>query len=94
MWHIEGFDAKGDANELAAWLQAELLPYFRAQGFSVRVFMTAASLGPRQFWLATEMERFGDIDGWAARAGERGAELIANLLARVDRMQGGVVTEL
>lgn len=94
MWHIEGFDAKGNADELATWLRAEFLPYFRAQGFTVRLFMTAASLGPRQFWLATEMESFADIDGWAARAGERGAELIAYLLARVDRMQGGVVTEL
>jgi hypothetical protein len=94
MWHIEGFDARGDAAQLAGWLQTEFLPYFRAQGFSVRVFVTAASLGPRQFWLATEMDGFGDIDSWAARAGERGAELISSLLTRVDRMQGGVVTEL
>lgn len=94
MWHVEGFDPIGDAGELAAWLRDRFLPYFRAQGFTVRVFMTQASLGPRQFWLATEMTGFGDIDGWAARAGDDGAHLIAELLARATRMQGGIVTEL
>lgn len=94
MWHIEGFDAIGDAGELAAWLRDRFLPYFRERGFTVRVFMTQASLGPRQFWLATAMDGFGDIDGWAARAGEEGAALISELLARTTRMQGGIVTEL
>jgi hypothetical protein len=94
MWHVEGFDAKEDATDLAAWLRDRFLPHFRAQGFTVRVFMTQASLGPRQFWLATEMAGFGDIDGWAARAGDEGAALITELLAKTTRMQGGIVTEL
>ena len=94
MWHVEGFDAKGDGGELAVWLRDQFLPVFRARGFSVRVFMTQASLGPRQFWLATEMTGFGDIEGWAERAGPDGAALIQELLARTERMQGGIVTEL
>lgn len=94
MWHVEGFDATGDAAELATWLRERFLPYFRGRGFTVRIFMTQASLGPRQFWLATEMAGFGDIDGWAARAGAEGAALISELLARTTRLQGGIVTEL
>jgi hypothetical protein len=92
MWHVEGFDAKEDATDLAAWLRDHLLPHFRAQGFTVRVFMTQAALGPRPIWLATA--GFGDIDGWAARAGDEGAALITELLAQTTRMQGGIVTEL
>lgn len=94
MWHVEGFDARGDVEELATWLREVFLPAFRGSGFSVRVFMTQASLGPRQFWLATEIAGFGDIEGWAERAGPDGAELIKQLLARTERMQGGIVTEL
>lgn len=94
MWHVEGFDARDDAAEVEALLRDRFLPYFRAQGFTVRVFVTQVSLGPRQFWLATEVASFADIDGWAARAGEEGAVLIGELLAKVDRIQGGVVREL
>ena len=44
--------------------------------------------------LATEMGRFGDIGDWAAKAGDESARLIAVLLARVDRIQAGIVEEL
>ncbi len=94
MWHVEGFNARGAPEEMEAFLRDRFLPYFRGRGFSVRVFVTQASLGPRQFWLATEMERFADIDGWQARGGEDGAALIADLLARADAIQASVVAEL
>ena len=94
MFHVEGFDAKGDGGELAAWLRDRFLPAFRARGFTVRVFMTETSLGPRQFWLATEMAGVSDSDSWAERAGPEGAALIQELLERTERMQGGIVTEL
>jgi hypothetical protein len=94
MWHVEGFDARGDDAALAAFLRDRFLPYFRERGFTVRAFQTQASLGPRAFWLATEIAAFDDIDGWPARAGEEGARLIGELLALTDRMQGGVVQEL
>ena len=94
MWHVEGFDASGDNAEVAAFLSERFLPYCRARGFTVRAFATEASLGPRAFWLATEIAGFGDIDQWAARAGDEGARLIGELLARADRLQGGVVREL
>jgi hypothetical protein len=94
MWHVEGFDARDDAGWVEAFLRDRFLPYFRAQGFEVRVFATAMSLGPRQFWLATAIASFADIDGWAERAGPEGAALIGDLLARVERMEGGVVREI
>jgi hypothetical protein len=94
MWHVEGFDAKGDAGEVAAFLSERFLPYFRARGFTVRAFATEASLGPRAFWLATEIASFADIDQWAERAGEEGGRLIGELLAKTGRMRGGVVREL
>lgn len=94
MWHVEGFDATGDAEALSAWLSDHFLPYFRSQGFTVRVFATQAGLGPRQFWLLTEIDGFGDIDDWQARAGEEGARLIRELLSRTTRLTAGVVGEI
>lgn len=94
MWHVEGFDAREDAASLERFLSERFLPYFRERGFSVRVFATRASLGPRQFWLATEMEQFGSIDRWAEQAGDEGGALIAELLGQVERIQAGVVEEL
>ncbi len=94
MWHVEGFDAKDDAGDLTTLLRDRLLPYFRDRGFNIRAFATQASLGPRQFWLATEMAGFAEIDGWAARAGDEGGALLAELLARCDRIQAAVVEEM
>lgn len=94
MWHVEGFDARGDAGEVEALLRDRFLPYFRRQGFTVHAYVTEVSLGPRQFWLATEIASFGDVDTWAARAGQGGGELIGELLALVHRMEGGIVREL
>jgi hypothetical protein len=94
MWHVEGFDARGDPAQMEAFLVERFLPYFREQGFSVRVFASRAKRGPRQFWLATEMDHFGSIDASPARAGDEGARLLAELLAGVDRLQAGVVEEL
>ena len=94
MWHVEGFDARGDPAALEQFLKERFLPYFRECGFSVRCFATRASLGPRQFWLATGMEGFGSIDGWADQAGAEGAQLIAELLTSVERLQAAVVEEL
>jgi len=37
--------------------------------------------------LATMMAGFGDIEGWAERAGPDGAVLIQEMLARTERMQ-------
>jgi hypothetical protein len=94
MWHVEGFDARDDPAELERFLADEFLPFFRTAGFEVRAFATRASLGPRQFWLATGMASFGSIDTWAKQAGPEGAQLIATLLSRVERMQAAVVEEI
>jgi hypothetical protein len=94
MWHVEGFNARDNAADLETFLRDRFLPYFRARGFNVRCYATRVSLGPRDFWLATEIARFGDIDGWATRAGDEGGRLITQLLAMVTRIQGGVVEEL
>ncbi|MCC6313678.1 MAG: hypothetical protein IT337_06665 [Thermomicrobiales bacterium] len=94
MWHVEGFSARDAPGDLEAFLRDRFLPYFRGRGFGVRVFVTQASLGSRQFWLATEMERFADIDGWPERAGDEGAALIDELLTLTDGIQASVVAEL
>ena len=94
MWHVEGFNARENPADVAAFLQDHLLPFFRERGFTVRAFATQAALGPRAFWLATEIVGFSDIDGWAAHAGDEGAELISGLLSMVEAVQAGVVQEL
>ena len=94
MWHVETFDSGGAPGEMETLLRDRLLPYFRGRGFNVRGFVRAASLGPRQFCLATELERFGDIDDWPARGGEEGAAIIADLLALAVGIEASVVEEL
>jgi len=94
MWHVETFDSRGEPGEMEALLRDRLLPYFRERGFNVRAFATQASLGERQFCLATEIERLGDIDGWPARAGAEGAAIIAELLRMAVGIKASVVAEL
>ena len=94
MWHVETFDSRGEPGEMEALLRDRLLPYFRTRGFNVRAFATQASLGERQFWLATEIERFGDIDEWPARAGDEGNAIIADLLRLAGDIKASVVAEL
>ncbi len=94
MWHVEAFDSRGAPGEMEALLRDRLLPYFRDRGFNVRAFVTQASLGERQFWLATEIDGFADIDGWPARAGEDGAAIIADLLRLATGIRASVIAEL
>jgi hypothetical protein len=94
MWHVEAFNSRGAGGEMEALLRDRLLPYFRHRGFNVRAFATQASLGPRQFWLATELERFADIDDWPARGGDEGAAILADLLALAVGIEASVVAEL
>jgi hypothetical protein len=94
MWHVETFDSRGGPGEMEALLRHRLLPYFRGRGFNVRVFVTQASLGEQQFWLATEIDGFADIDGWPSRAGEEGAAIIADLLRLAVGIKASVVAEL
>ena len=94
MWHVEAFDSRGAPGEMEALLRDRLLPYFRDRGFNVRAFATQASLGERQFWLATEIDGFADIDGWPARAGEDGAAIIVDLLRLATGIRASVIAEL
>ena len=69
MWHVETFDSRGAPGEMEALLEHRLLPWFRSRGFTVHAFITQASLGECQYWLATEMTSFADIDTWPERGG-------------------------
>ena len=72
------------------------LVYWRSRGLSVRVFTTQYSLGARQFWLCTEMDRFGDLERWPAMAtGEpEGQSIMHDLLSLAQDMTASVVAEL
>jgi hypothetical protein len=94
MWHVETFDSRGVPGEMEALLEQRLLPWFRSRGFTVHAFVTQASLGERQFWLATEMRSFADIDGWAERGGTEGAAIIADVLRLAVGIQASVIAEI
>ena len=94
MWHVETFDSRGEPGEMEALLAERLLPWFRSRGFAVHAFVTQASLGERQFWLATEMESFANIDAWAERGGEEGAEIISDLLKLAVGIRASVIEEI
>src|SRR5215470_10727428 len=94
MWHIETFDSRGGPGEMEALLEQRLLPWFRSRGFTVHAFVTQASLGERQYWLATEMENFAAIDTWPERAGTEGAVIIADLLRLAVGIQASVIAEI
>jgi hypothetical protein len=94
MWHVETFDSRGAPGEMESLLEQRLLPWFRSRGFTVHAFTTQASLGERQYWLATEMASFADIDTWPARAGTEGAAIIADLLKLAVGIQASVIAEI
>ncbi len=94
MWHVETFDSRGAPGEMEALLEQRLLPWFRSRGFTVHAFVTQASLGERQYWLATEMGSFADIDGWAERGGTEGAAIIADLLRLAVGIRASVIAEI
>lgn len=79
---------------MEALLEQRLLPWFRGRGFVVHAFVTQASLGERQYCLATEMAGFADIDAWAERGGEEGAAIIADLLRLAVGIRASVIAEI
>jgi hypothetical protein len=72
------------------------LAYWRSRGFTVRVYVTQYSLGAKQFWLLTKLDRFGDLERWPAMAtGEpEGEAIMQDLLSLADGMTASVVAEL
>lgn len=94
MWHVETFDSRGAPGEMDALLEQRLLPWFRSRGFTVHAFVTQASLGERQYWLATEMASFADLDTWPERGGTEGAAIIADLLQLAVGIRASVIEEI
>jgi hypothetical protein len=94
MWHVETFDSRGAPGEMEALLEQRLLPWFRSRGFTVHAFVTQASLGERQYWLATQMENFAAIDTWPDRGGTEGAAIIADLLRLAVNIRASVIEEI
>src|SRR4051794_16386083 len=94
MWHIETFDSRGAPGEMETLLEQRLLPWFRSRGFAVHAFTTQASLGERQYWLATEMENFAAIDTWPDRGGAEGALIISDLLRLAVSIRASVIAEI
>jgi hypothetical protein len=94
MWHVETFDSRGAPGEMEALLEQRLLPWFRSRGFTVHAFITQASLGERQYWLATEMASFADVDTWSERGGTEGAAIIADLLRLAVGIRASVIAEI
>jgi hypothetical protein len=94
MWHVETFDSRGAPGEMDALLEQRLLPWFRSRGFTVHAFVTQASLGERQYWLATEMASFADIDTWPERGGTEGAAIIFDLLQLAVGIRACVISEI
>jgi hypothetical protein len=95
MWHVETFNSRGQPGEMEAVLRRALL-YWRSRGFTVRVYVTQYSLGSAQFWLLTELDRFGDLERWPAMAtGEpEGQAIMHDLLSLAADMTASVVAEL
>lgn len=95
MWHVETFNSRGAPGQMEDLLRRALV-YWRARGFTVRVFVTQYSLGQRQFWLLTQLDRFGDLERWPAMAtgDAEGTALMNELLSLADGMTASVVAEL
>jgi hypothetical protein len=72
------------------------LPYWRARGFTARVFVRQYSLGPAEFWLITRLDSYGDFERWPAMAtgDQEGREIMDQLLRLADGMTASVVKEL
>ena len=96
MLHLECFNARGDAEELEAFLRDRALPYWRKRGFRVEAYVTQYGLGEAQFWLTTEMDQMGDLDHWTEmNSGEpEGAKIMKHLIELLDYPRARVVKRI
>jgi hypothetical protein len=96
MYHVEVIKAKGDQRELEDFLRLECLPYWRAQGFEVRVYSRQFSLGDGPTWLFTGMDRLSDFDRWPAMAtgDDHGRELMRRLEGMIDELHASVILDV
>jgi hypothetical protein len=95
MWHVETFNSRGAPGEMEAVLQ-RALRHWRSRGFNVKVFITQYSLGPAEFWLCTELDRFADLDRWPemATGQEEGRAIMGDLLGLAQGLKASIVKEL
>jgi hypothetical protein len=96
MYHIEKLWPARSEAELVEFLKEKCLPYWRSQGFEVKVFTRVAGLGDAPVLLLTGLERLADIDDWPARAAgtPEGAQLLAELDELVDHLQASVIQDV
>jgi len=96
MFHIEWFNALGKSVGVKEFILNELLPYWRKRGFSAKLYITQDELGPKEFWLITQIENFYSLDFWPKMAaGEpKGQKLLKKLLSMVSVPQASIVKEL
>jgi hypothetical protein len=96
MYHIEKLRPARSEAELVEFLKEKCLPYWRSQGFEVKVFTRVAGLGDAPVLLLTGLERLADIDDWPARAAgtPEGAQLLAELDELVDHLQASVIQDV
>jgi len=96
MFHIEWFNALGKSVRVKEFILNELLPYWRKHSFSAKLYITQHELGPKEFWLITQIENFSSLDFWPEMAaGEpEGQELLKKLLSMVSIPQASIVKEL
>lgn len=96
MYHIEKLWPVKSEGELIEFLKTKCMPYWRNQGFEVKVFSRVAGLGEAPVLLLTVIDRLGDIDSWPERAAgsPEGVRLLAELDELVDHLQASVIQDV
>ncbi len=96
MYHIEKLWPARSEVALVEFLREKCLPYWRSQGFEVRVFSRVAGLGDAPVLLFTGLEQLADIDEWPERAAgtQEGAQLLSELDELVDHLQASVIKDI
>jgi len=60
-YRIEQFDRIDNQDSLGSYIQQTVLPYYKNLGFNAYLFSTQYSLGLREMWLVTSMERLNMV---------------------------------
>ena len=96
MVHVEKLWPARSEAELVEFLKEKCLPYWRSQGFKVKVFSRVAGLGDAPVLLLTGLEGLADIDDWPERAAgtQEGTQILAELDELVDHLQASVFKDV
>ena len=93
LYHMESFGALIPGDDLAAFMTGTCLPYWRKCGAHAKIFRLAGD--ERTFFLMTQMDNMGSMDGWSSLAAEEeGKQIFGEFIAAMDYARASIFKDI